>query len=83
MAKLPANRYSSAAEMLEALNAYVENPAIVFNYTYLPEEVPEKVVTPSMSQKREAGTVRGSAKNTRKKARSGAWPFSRCCLASR
>ena len=33
MAKLPANRYSSAAEMLEALNAYVENPAIVFNYT--------------------------------------------------
>ena len=69
MAKLPANRYSSAAEMLEALNAYVENPAIVFNYTYLPEEVPEKVVTPSMSQKREAGTVRGSAKNTRKKGK--------------
>ena len=35
MAKRPENRYKSAAEMLEALNAYVENPAIVFNYTYL------------------------------------------------
>ena len=33
---------AARAEMLEALNAYVENPAIVFNYTYLPEEVPEK-----------------------------------------
>ncbi len=83
MAKLPANRYSSAAEMLEALNAYVENPAIVFNYTYLPEEVPEKVVTPSMSQKREAALSAAVPKIPAKKARSGARPFSRCCLASR
>lgn len=37
--------------MLEALNAYVENPAIVFNYTYLPDEIPEKVVEPLCPEK--------------------------------
>lgn len=52
MAKRPDNRYASAAEMLSALNAYVENPAIVFNYTYLPDEIPEKVVErPMKTQK--------------------------------
>ena len=70
MAKRPENRYKSAAEMLEALNAYVENPAIVFNYTYLPDEIPEKVVEPPMPRK-ESRPERGSApaKGGKKKKR--------------
>jgi len=70
MAKRPENRYKSAAEMLEALNAYVENPAIVFNYTYLPDEIPEKVVEPPMPRK-ESRPERGSApaKGRKKKKR--------------
>lgn len=52
MAKLPANRYASAAEMLEALDAYVQDPSITFNYQYIKEEVPEKVVNDPMAQKR-------------------------------
>ena len=69
MAKLPANRYASAAEMLDALNAFVENPSITFNYTYVQEEVPEKVVTPPMSPKRESKPARGAAKAPRKKGK--------------
>ena len=70
MAKRTENRYKSAAEMLEALNAYVENPAIVFNYTYLPDEIPEKVVEPPMPRK-ESRPERGSApaKGRKKKKR--------------
>ena len=68
MAKRPENRYASAAEMLEALNAYVENPEIVFNYTYLPDEIPEKVVEPPMSPRKNARPERNSAPSkTRKK----------------
>ena len=51
MAKLPVNRYSSAAEMLEALDAYVQDPSVTFQYQYVKEE-PEKVVNEPMPQKR-------------------------------
>ena len=51
MAKLPVNRYSSAAEMLEALDAYVQDPSVTFQYQYVKEE-PEKVVNDPMPQKR-------------------------------
>lgn len=67
MAKRPDNRYASAAEMLSALNAYVENPAIVFNYTYLPDEIPEKVVErPMKTQKmlRNRKSPQGQKKRT-------------------
>ena len=47
----PKNRCKERRWMLEALNAYVENPAIVFNYTYLPDEIPEKVVEPLCPEK--------------------------------
>ena len=68
MAKLPANRYASAADMLDALNQFVQDPSIVFNYTYLPDEEPEKVVTPPMNPKRETAPARsGKAKKTKKK----------------
>ena len=66
MAKRPENRYASAAEMLEALNAYVENPAIVFHYTYLPDEIPEKVVERPMSSRKENRPERGTAAASRK-----------------
>ena len=66
MAKRPENRYASAAEMLEALNAYVENPAIVFHYTYLPDEIPEKVVERPMSSRKENRPERGTAAAPRK-----------------
>ena len=52
MAKLPVNRYASAAEMLEALDAFVRDPAITFDYQYVKEEVPEKVVNGPMAEKR-------------------------------
>ena len=90
MAKRPDNRYASAAEMLNALNAYVENPAIVFNYTYLPDEIPEKVVEPPMPRK-ESRPERGSApaKGRKKKKRTVFLPvlfgitlgFALACLA--
>ena len=67
MAKRPDNRYASAAEMLNALNAYVENPAIVFNYTYLPDEIPEKVVERPMKTQKDAPEPRKARKGKKKR----------------
>ena len=81
MAKLPVNRYSSAAEMLEALDAYVQDPSVTFQYQYVKEE-PEKVVNDTMTQKRSirrpperpaAEPARPKAK-AKKKKRSGFMP---------
>ena len=81
MAKLPVNRYSSAAEMLEALDAYVQDPSVTFQYQYVKEE-PEKVVNDPMPQKRSirrpperpaASPARPKAK-AKKKKRSGFMP---------
>ena len=68
MAKLPVNRYASAAEMLEALDAYVRDPSITFDYQYVKEEVPEKAVNEPMAEKR---TIRRppEAQKTRTKAK--------------
>ena len=52
MAKLPQNRYPSARAMLEALDTYVQNPSVLFEYQYITEEAPEKVVKRTMSQNR-------------------------------
>ena len=67
MAKRPDNRYASAAEMLGALNAYVENPAIVFNYTYLPDEIPEKVVERPMKTQKDAPEPKKVRKGKKKR----------------
>ena len=67
MAKRPDNRYASAAEMLSALNAYVENPAIVFNYTYLPDEIPEKVVERPMKTQKAAPEPKRARKGKKKR----------------
>lgn len=67
MAKRPDNRYASAAEMLNALNAYVENPAIVFNYTYLPDEIPEKVVERPMKTQKDAPEPKKARKGKKKR----------------
>ena len=67
MAKRPDNRYASAAEMLSALNAYVENPAIVFNYTYLPDEIPEKVVERPMKSQKDAPEPKKARKGKKKR----------------
>ena len=81
MAKLPVNRYSSAAEMLEALDAYVQDPSVTFQYQYVKEE-PEKVVNDPMPQKRSirrppekpaADPARPKAR-AKKKKRSGFMP---------
>ena len=81
MAKLPVNRYSSAAEMLEALDAYVQDPSVTFQYQYVKEE-PEKVVNEPMPQKRSirrppekpaVNPARPKAK-AKKKKRSGFMP---------
>ena len=67
MAKRLDNRYASAAEMLGALNAYVENPAIVFNYTYLPDEIPEKVVERPMKTQKDAPEPKKARKGKKKR----------------
>ena len=67
MAKRPDNRYASAADMLSALNAYVENPAIVFNYTYLPDEIPEKVVERPMKTQKDAPEPKKARKGKKKR----------------
>lgn len=79
MAKLPVNRYSSAAEMLEALDAYVQDPSVTFQYQYVKEE-PEKVVNEPMPQKRsirrppEKPAANPARPKTKKKKRSGFMP---------
>ena len=52
MAKLPQNRYASAREMLDALDTYVQNPSVMFEYQYITEDAPEKVVKRTMNQNR-------------------------------
>ena len=54
MAKLPQNRYASAREMLDALNTYVQNPSVMFEYQYITEDAPEKVVKRTMNQNKAA-----------------------------
>ena len=54
MAKLPQNRYASAREMLDALDTYVQNPSVMFEYQYITEDAPEKVVKRTMNQNKAA-----------------------------
>ena len=54
MAKLPQNRYASAREMLDALDTYVQNPSVMFEYQYITEDAPEKVVKCTMNQNKAA-----------------------------
>ena len=54
MAKLPQNRYASAREMLDALDTYVQNPSVSFEYQYITEDAPEKVVKRTMNQNKAA-----------------------------
>ena len=53
MAKLPQNRYASAREMLDALDTYVQNPSVMFEY-HITEDAPEKVVKRTMNQNKAA-----------------------------
>ena len=84
MAKLPVNRYASAAEMLEALDAYVRDPSITFDYQYVKEEVPEKAVNEPMAEKRHhPQTARRRRKRAPRRKRRSPAPLCRCCWASR
>ena len=72
MSKLPANRYASASEMLEALERYVQQPDVMFEYKYITEEAPAKVVKRTMSQKKDphmAGGKTPAAGKSKKKSR--------------
>ena len=94
MAKLPQNRYASAREMLDALDAYVHNPSVMFEYKYITEDAPEKVVKRTMNQNRanrqaEKPAPRGKKAAPRKKKRTIFLPalfgvtiaFALACLA--
>ena len=94
MAKLPQNRYASAREMLDALDAYVQNPSVMFEYKYITEDAPEKVVKRTMNQNRanrqaEKPAPRGKKAAPRKKKRTIFLPalfgitiaFALACLA--
>ncbi len=74
MAKLPENRYASAREMLDALDRYVQDPDVLFEYKYITEEEPAKVVKRTMSQKNDSRSARtgggGKKKGKAKKRRS-------------
>lgn len=72
MAKLPENRYASAQEMLDALKTYVRDPEVSFEYKYLTEEAPAKVVRKTMNQKnsnRSSSQPEPSRKGKAKKAK--------------
>ncbi len=75
MAKLPQNRYPSASAMLEALDAYIQNPSVMFEYQYITEDAPEKVVKRIMNQNRayrqqkDASPRSGAKKHPGKKKR--------------
>lgn len=71
MAKRPDDRYASAHEMLQALDAFVRDPRVRFNYHYTSEELTVKAVESPMEQKRNGRREppRGKAK-PRKKRRS-------------
>lgn len=92
MAKLPANRYASAREMLDALDAYVQDPSVQFDYQYPTEDAPEKAVNQTMNQnhsKRQAEPAASRKAKPRKKRRSIFLPvlfgitiaFAAACLA--
>jgi serine/threonine protein kinase len=73
MAKLPQNRYASAREMLDALDTYVHNPSVMFEYKYITEDAPEKVVKRTMNQNRanrqaEKPAPRGKGRTAQEKA---------------
>ena len=70
MAKLPQNRYASAREMLDALDTYVQNPSVMFEYQYITEDAPEKVVKRTMNQNKEPRLVRQPQSGERSGSRS-------------
>ena len=67
MAKLPQNRYASAREMLNALDTYVQNPSVMFEYQYITEDAPEKVVKRTMNQNRAHRQPEPSAPHRKKR----------------
>ncbi len=68
MAKLPQNRYASAREMLDALDTYVQNPSVMFEYKYITEDAPEKVVKRTMNQNRANRPAEKPAPHSKKAA---------------
>ena len=68
MAKLPQNRYASAREMLNALDTYVQNPSVQFEYQYITEDAPEKVVKRTMNQNRANRRAETPAPHSKKAA---------------
>lgn len=92
MEKDPADRYQSAAEMLEAIKAFKQNPSIRFEYEYNTQDSPSKTINKvvggtksgiSTQQARRAGapTTGGKGKgkgvrNTRAKTATKAKSFS-------
>ena len=84
MAKLPQNRYPSARAMLEALDTYVQNPSVLFEYQYITEEAPEKVVKRTMNQNRAIRQNEQPAPRKKGKGKPGnaALSFCRPCSAS-
>ena len=68
MAKLPQNRYASAREMLDALDTYVQNPSVMFEYKYITEDAPEKVVKRTMNQNRANRPAEKPASRSKKAA---------------
>ena len=86
MAKLPQNRYASAREMLDALDTYVQNPSVMFEYQYITEDAPEKVVKRTMNQNKAARQNHpneSAAPRGKKAKRKRRTIFCRSCSASR
>ena len=81
MEKDPDDRYQSAAEMLQAIQAFKQNPSIRFEYDYNTQDAPSKTINKVVSggwsgtksgistqQARRTDTMTGKGKNVKKTA---------------
>ena len=81
MEKDPDDRYQSAAEMLQAIQAFKQNPSIRFEYEYNTQDAPSKTINKvvaggrsgtksgiSTQQARRTDTMTGKGKNVKKTA---------------
>lgn len=81
MEKDPDDRYQSAAEMLQAIQAFKQNPSIRFEYEYNTQDAPSKTINKVVSggrsgtksgistqQARRTDTMTGKGKNVKKTA---------------
>ena len=64
MAKNPRNRYQSAAEMLEAIDIFKQNPSVRFAYRYLADEEQHQIEKVMRQKKKESEKMMSNREKT-------------------